>query len=250
MLFTSHLSITEKLYHPDRASLSRLSEPPSWSEWSCPSMTSQRSTSSCLVTWETPCTHTSCKFAESHAHSVPATISFITGEQDLDLNVELMRLRNLWWQRQQTAQSEERVSCLLPVLLFLTPSGPVLCAASPELWPPTLWTSSALAWWTREERLCTRGLWTACYRSEEMTVCVYRFCFHLSDPKKILLFTPPTARQCCTATGQWFLFSLILHSSSNWFPSPTVTSAAFKTTNHQLFLLPNDGAASQSPLPH
>lgn len=43
---TSVHSIPNKLCHPspDRASLSPLSEPLSWSEWSCPSTTSQRST--------------------------------------------------------------------------------------------------------------------------------------------------------------------------------------------------------------
>ena len=47
-----------------RVSLWQLSGQPSWSGSSYRSMTSPRSIWSCRVTWGTPCTHTSCEFAE------------------------------------------------------------------------------------------------------------------------------------------------------------------------------------------
>lgn len=106
-------TIPNNLYHTGRASLSQLSEPLSWSEWSCPSTTLQRSTWSCLVTWGTPCTHTSCKFAESRVHAVPAAILFITRKYDLDLNAELMTLCNVGSSTAVTRKNNLFIGCLV-----------------------------------------------------------------------------------------------------------------------------------------
>lgn len=106
---TSVHSITDTFQHLDRASRSRLSGPPSWSEWSCPSMTSQRSIWSCLVIWGTPCTHTSCKFVESHAHLVPATVLFVTLEKDLDLNVEVNEIVQLLASANSTVRRKNKL---------------------------------------------------------------------------------------------------------------------------------------------
>lgn len=109
---------------PGRASLSPRSELPSWSEWSCPSTTSQRSTWSYPVTWETPCTLTSCKFADSHWQAVLAAISFIRTKQDPDLNAELMTLRNFG---SSERRPQGRIIGWLTVVFFPDPPQVQFC---------------------------------------------------------------------------------------------------------------------------
>lgn len=136
-------------------------------------MTSQRSTWSCRVTWGTQCTHTSCKFATHHVyillqsgnvyHLEVVSVSRANGITQLlsaAHNTEKMGT----WKMGQWKLRILRLS-LMPVLNFVSPSGPVLCVALPELWPRTPWMSSGLAWWTREEELCTREHWTVYCRS-------------------------------------------------------------------------------------
>lgn len=102
----------------------------------------------------------------------------------------------------------------------MSPSGPVLCVALPELWPQTPWTSSGLAWWTREEGLCTREHSTVYCRSATSV---------LFSRREVIPVFPHCAH--------WF----------NWLPSLTATSAVFKTANHHLLWYTDDGKVWNSP---